>query len=139
MKTNILKLTAILLVLTGIFCSCQKDGIKLKGTKWKLAGIVDSKTGVLTELEPQDCEECYTLMFLTDTKAEVFAFREKSVLDLSLLGKYMVTDIPRPEGENKFVRALYGRNTGYYSVNSDELKFINNIDKYYILFKRIEP
>ena len=38
----------------------------LQGTKWKLIGIVDVQTGNLTELEPKDCAECYTLTFDTD-------------------------------------------------------------------------
>ena len=33
---------------------------------WKLIGIVDAETGKLTELEPKDCEKCYTLTFNKD-------------------------------------------------------------------------
>jgi hypothetical protein len=41
----------------------------LKGTQWKLVGIVDAQTNTLTELEPKNCEECYTFTFETDTTA----------------------------------------------------------------------
>ena len=37
----------------------------LVGTKWKLAGIVDTKTNIIKELEPKNCVECYTLTFET--------------------------------------------------------------------------
>ena len=62
-----------------LFClSCQKkdeadETSNLSGTNWKLAGIVDTKTGVLTKIEPKDCEKCYTLTFDTDTTFSTFS------------------------------------------------------------------
>ncbi|MDR2970179.1 MAG: hypothetical protein LBV32_11350 [Tannerellaceae bacterium] len=60
-----------------LFCGCEKTkeekDIKLetlRGTKWKLEGIVD-ETGALKVLEPKDCEECFTLTFFTDYMATV--------------------------------------------------------------------
>ena len=54
--------------------SCQRnmDGndeelTSLEGTKWKLAGIVDTRTNELRILDPKDCAECYMLTFETDT------------------------------------------------------------------------
>jgi len=41
----------------------------LQGTAWKLVGIVDTQTNMLTELEPKNCEKCYTFTFDTDTTA----------------------------------------------------------------------
>ncbi|MDR3269482.1 MAG: hypothetical protein LBT83_10520 [Tannerella sp.] len=41
--------------------------IPLEGTEWILAGIVDVATGEVTEPEPKDCAECYTLLFDKDT------------------------------------------------------------------------
>ncbi|MDR1199497.1 MAG: hypothetical protein LBK94_10910 [Prevotellaceae bacterium] len=76
---NTLKLAAMLLLLAGMVLSCGKDNekenVSLKGTKWKLEGIVDAKTGILTELEPKDCEECYTLTFDTDISAHGMAIK----------------------------------------------------------------
>ena len=43
-----------------------EEVLSLLNTKWKLAGIVDTETGELKELEPKDCEECYTIAFDTD-------------------------------------------------------------------------
>ena len=39
----------------------------LQGTAWKLVGIVDTQTNMLTELEPKNCEKCYTIEFGTDS------------------------------------------------------------------------
>ena len=54
---------------TTLYAKWEKNTlleINLQGTKWKLIGIVDIQTGVLTELEPRDCNECYTITFDTD-------------------------------------------------------------------------
>ena len=54
----------------------------LKGTKWKLEGIVDTETGALQVFEPTDCEKCYTLTFDTDG-----TFRGQTTSNL-VLGSY---------------------------------------------------
>jgi hypothetical protein len=47
---NILKITAIMLILTVIFaCKKEKDD-----NTWKLSGIVDVQTGTMKELEPKE-------------------------------------------------------------------------------------
>ena len=43
--------------------SNDPDKTILKGTNWKLVGIVNGETEILTELEPKDCEQCYTFEF----------------------------------------------------------------------------
>jgi len=116
---------------------------ELKGTSWKFAGIVDTRTGKLEVLEQNDCEECYTLIFLTNTKADWYGlfFDDivlKHELDLRMLGKYEIEEIGRPDFLYKFIISLYAKNTKSYSVNSNELKLINNVDKYYLLFKRVD-
>ena len=55
----------------------------LKDTRWKLAGIVNAETGVLTELEPNDCEWCYTLVFDFDSSAIGGASPHLVFVDLS--------------------------------------------------------
>ena len=46
----------------------------LLDTKWKLVGIFDAETDTLIkELEPKDCEECYTLVFDTDSTFLTFS------------------------------------------------------------------
>ena len=54
-------------------CGSKKESDEsvqsLEGTKWKLAGIIDVKTGALKVLDPKDCEKCYTFSFDTDSTA----------------------------------------------------------------------
>jgi len=54
-----------------------------------------------------------------------------------LLGQYMITDIGRTDEDNTFIRTLYSSNTIAYSFTSDKLKFINYVNHYYLLFKRV--
>jgi len=138
-KINIKILKLITLFFATIICliGCNKEKKFLIGTQWKLVGIVDMETDSLEELEPKDCVDCYSLKFLTNTKAEGIAFREKIVLDLKLLGKYEITDINRTDEDDRFVKLLYCINTDSYSFTSIELKIINETDKFYLLFKKL--
>jgi len=82
---KILKLIAILLMLAGGFSSCQDDDYNpLLNTKWKLVGIVDAETGDLRELEPKDCDDCYTLTFDTDN-----TFSGRITVNI-VLGRYKI-------------------------------------------------
>ena len=49
---------------------CDKDNAEplteLKGTKWRLVGIVETGVDTLEKLEPKNCEECFTLTFETN-------------------------------------------------------------------------
>jgi len=117
----------------------------LKGTKWKLAGIMDTQTNVLTELEPKDCADCYTLTFISDTEAEGFGGPHLKLpkmeiirIDLTMLGELFIELMGREENNWRFISALYSINTKSYSFTSTELKIINTVDNYYLLFKRIK-
>jgi len=77
------KLCKIIFFLFCLICfSCQKqtetplERTNLEGTKWKLVGIVDTKAGDIKELEPRDCEYCYTLTFDTDYTATVYGISQ---------------------------------------------------------------
>jgi hypothetical protein len=59
MEPKIIKFTAILLFLAGTFACKENENnsdvtTELKGTKWKLAGIVNGQTGAMQVLEPTD-------------------------------------------------------------------------------------
>jgi len=60
--------------INGAQVYCYNDNtlakVNLGGSKWKLIGIVDVQTGDLAELEPKDCDECYTIAFNTDNTFE---------------------------------------------------------------------
>jgi hypothetical protein len=73
------KVYFFLLAMCLIGMACKEDKSKKeeesssKNTKWKLVGIMNMNTGILQELEPKDCEECYTLTFDTDTTAIAYS------------------------------------------------------------------
>ena len=72
---------------TTLYAKWEKNTLQetdLQGTKWKLIGIVDTQIGDLTELEPKDCDECYTLAFDTD---DTFSGQ---LADNIMFGKYKV-------------------------------------------------
>lgn len=64
---NVRKIVARATVFMLFFAvvSCETD-TPLEGTKWRLVGIVDPRTGILRELEPKDCEKCFTITFETN-------------------------------------------------------------------------
>jgi len=76
---NLKRCTVFVICFVSMFVfSCQnKTEISdaLEGSKWKLVGLYDSKTKELTIIEPADCEECYTLNFVTDTRIETTIHR----------------------------------------------------------------
>ncbi|MDR2425073.1 MAG: hypothetical protein LBD59_10190 [Prevotellaceae bacterium] len=139
---KLLKFTAIMLIMASAF-ACKKNennsdvATGLKGTKWKLAGIVNEQTGAMQVLEPIDCQQCYTLEFDTDSIATGIAIKEKIGLNLSMLGQYNITDIMREPNEDKFIRSLFSQSTKSYAVTVNSLKFINTTDNYYLIFKKI--
>ena len=54
----------------------------LRGTRWKLSGIVDVQTGLLRELEPKECDECYTFEFFGDYSIYTRSIWARQALDL---------------------------------------------------------
>ena len=134
-------------VFCAVFCfACKSNNenetlSSLKGTQWKLAGIVDSQTGKLTVLEPTDCEECYTLTFDTDSTASVHVITSTFKLDLSNLNPYVnFEDILRYEqynGENYEINTFCNNviAAASFIVDSKQLR-LYNLGGNYLLFKR---
>jgi hypothetical protein len=115
----------------------------LKGTKWKLAGIVDTETGVLKVLEPEDCEKCYTLTFDTDTTVSTYSsFNE-------LGGGYIVDYIKRSfqitnfggtkAGElgdgGLYVGPFWNRTVQSFFYKKSELRLYYDENRNYLLYK----
>jgi len=135
----------------------QLVSLELKGTVWKLAGIVDSKTGVIKELDPKNCEDCYTLWFDTDHNVTVIDIQQRYKLDLSNLEPFAeeidkILKCPRYDKDGKdycdiegFERSII--TTGSYLITDVELKlfqhYLDNDEKElisssYLLFKRVD-
>jgi hypothetical protein len=145
--TKIMNIAAILLVLAGCFscgkedenCSCGESSvpIALKGTMWMFAGIMDVETCKLRELEPQNCDHCYTLTFDTDSTA-----KGKSVMNeirLQLLPKIVMgTSTKIDDSENGDVQLFYDamETIASCTITENELKFCYNDGKNYLLFRK---
>jgi len=129
--------------------SMNKDGeVSLKGAKWKLAGRVNTETGDLKVLEPEVCEECYTLTFDTDSTAIAHSINSRLKLNLSkfytpsepqnymlMCEKYDKDGIDYCDIDD-FYRAIIYYTT--YTITSDEIKLFYQGDYYYLLFKPLK-
>jgi hypothetical protein len=145
MKTTaILKLFFFFSVLAGsLSCDSKNEADQitlLKGTKWKLAGIVNTETGVLRELDPKDCEKCFTLTFDTDKNLvgttvsnEFMGTYDNARSKIHISAKTRVLE--HGEGEFYF-RTLASVQSFSYMEN--ELRLFYNDKKNYLLFKQIE-
>jgi len=129
----------------------EKNGseipLGLQNTKWKLVGIFDAETDTLIkELEPKDCEDCYTLTFDTSTPVlgiSIWAVTFMYSLDPILFGCDLIGE---PFNGSLYTDALASSHS--YTFNENELKFyFNDIKKrepisrflLYKPFKVIEP
>ncbi|WP_080903386.1 hypothetical protein [Parabacteroides sp. Marseille-P3160] len=138
MKTkNALLLILSFFMLLGIGgCKDKEDSAGLKGTKWKLSGIVEVKSATLTELEPKDCEKCYTIDFNTETKGTGRSILNTIEVDLSNAPFFGgMTKV----GDNEIgnVSLFYNAISfiEYYTRKGDELSFFYNNGQYYLLYK----
>ena len=109
----------------------------LKGTNWKLVGALDTQENIFKELEPKDCEECYTLTFETNNIASGYSVSLIVYVDLSDFNKYEIEDISEPSDGDIFRQIIVGITS--YSVTSGELKIFSDIHKTCLIFKPIEP
>ena len=117
----------------------------LQGTKWKLAGIVNSKTGAVKKLTPTDCDVCYTLSFDTDYTLTAISINQRLKLDL-----LNFTSFPVYSGNEMLVCERYDKDgedycdsdyfrrgimtTESYSATSDELRLICTYGYEYLSF-----
>ena len=153
------------LIENGDPCKCEDPVViedpgqtYLKGTKWKLEGLVDAETGTLKVLEPKDCEneefkkmlglkdcvECYCPTFDTDS---IFSFHTATNLlhaifyinyntmcfRIRIIGG---TKVNAFFDERLFRETLYAVQS--FSFQENELKLYYNDEKNYLLFKRIK-
>jgi len=114
--------------------------INLQGTKWKLIGIVDTQTDILKELEPKDCEECYSFTFDTDSTAT--GKSTSNILGVTLKPLVRIFLMTEAGGTDFYLEdAILFRNAIEtiisYERNKNELKFYYNDGKNYLKLKKI--
>ena len=136
------KLVSICVFLLCLSCSNKNEEdveIKsLEGTKWKLAGIVDTETGVLKELEPKDCTGCYTLIFDTDTTAQGRSSGNLVIISgLNPFRFHLMTYAGEYPDGFFYTGAMYSVKS--YAYNRNALKFYYDNNKFYLIFKPWEP
>jgi len=149
--------------INGVQVYCHNENNTLQGTKWKLAGIVDVQTGDMKELEPKDCEKCYTLTFDTAhpfvssaTNEGIKSLGENYFVTLSVsneLGGNYIADytshsfqIIRFGGTKAgemadgdfYVDPFWNREIKSFSLQGNELRLYYNGNKNYLLFKPLE-
>jgi len=150
--------------INGVQVYCYNENNTLKGTKWKLVGIVDVQTDVLTELEPKDCEKCYTLTFDTDnpfvssaTNEGIKSWGENYFVTFSAsneLGGNYIADYASHSfqiigfGGTKagemadgyfYADPLWKREIKSFFLQGNELRLYYNENKNYLLFKTWNP
>ncbi len=168
MNKKCLIITVVLLLLAEIFSSCgektnnefsdskipndessfgsQKpdSDSMLQGTKWRLEGLVDAKTGALKVFEPEDCDKCYRLTFDTDTTFATYSsanvlsgiyivdYTENFIRFSDLIG----TELAERGDGILYVNALH--DIYLFSCKENELKLYYSENKNYLLFKSLE-
>jgi hypothetical protein len=119
----------------------------LAHTQWKLVGVVyetDEVKEITTLAHPEDCEDCYTLNFDTDSTASVHSIVIDLTLNLSRLNPCVsIQDILFCElnycDSDTFRNAIHL--AGSYAASADELKIYYSYyypKMNYLLFKRIK-
>jgi hypothetical protein len=131
-------------------CSCKGEQeppepepsipIPLEGTKWKLAGIVDVKTGALKELEPKNCEKCYTLEFDSDSIAHGKSIANRIGVILYPKTRFGLETLIG-DSHNGDAQLFYDswETIDSYRTKENELRFFYNNKRNYLLYKLIEP
>jgi hypothetical protein len=137
------KIGFILLPVCFLFIAmtgCEKEEGKeeknpLAGTKWKLVGYTVGEEKMLKIFEPQDCEECYTLTFETNTFATGLSIIARVCIDLSDFSKCSnIEAIGELYDGDLYRDALAAVNS--YSTTSEELKLFYGKNKC-LIFKPV--
>jgi len=113
----------------------------LKGTNWKLEGIMDTETDSLKILEPQDCEACFIFYFRTDSSAFGYSTGNELYLVLGPSGIHKFsTTLAGETGDGLLFLNTMGSVTSYgLDLGKNELKFYYDNRKKYLLFKQKLP
>jgi hypothetical protein len=142
---NLLKITAVLLIVAGAFACKENENnsgvtTELKGTKWKLAGIVNEQTGAMQVLEPTNCQQCYTLEFDAGTTGIGKSTTNLLLINLNQpLFMGTATEIGEISDDGHFfTEVLYLIKT--FEHQNDTLKFFyqDKSTNYYLLYKKLQ-
>jgi len=108
----------------------------LRGTTWKLVGIVDVQTSDTTELEPKNCDHCYWFEFYTDSTARGRSASNSLWVSLRPNVRMGLATEVGEAGDGELFHIII-RTIITYGISENELKFYYNDFKNYLLFKKI--
>ena len=118
-----------------------KTSESLKETTWKLSGIVNIETGELKQIDPVACEDCYTIMFDTDTTFTAVSIWRRSKINLlkmdPVTNKMLYCEKYEKDGEDycdadRFFRAIHEVQS--YAVSNGELRLVCSYGYEYLSF-----
>jgi uncharacterized repeat protein (TIGR02543 family) len=134
---------------TTLYAKWEKNTLQettLQGTKWKLVGIGSLDKIALQELEPKDCEKCYTLTF--DTDDTFLTFSSTNELQGIYKADYTTRTMQIVDfGGTKmneigdgilYVNPFWEMTIHSFSCKENELRLYYNENKNYLLFKSLE-
>jgi hypothetical protein len=147
--SSLLSLLIVLLMTLFMAARCEKpedndnnqsQSTSLQGTQWKLEGIVNVQTDEMQVLEPVDCEQCYTLVFNTDTTAAGKSTTNILLLNLNTppyLG--VATEVGEMGDGFIFTNVLYFITNYEHDNDNAKLKFFYQREEtdYYLIFKML--
>jgi hypothetical protein len=101
-------------------------------------GIVDAQTGLVTEWEPKDCEECYTLIFNTNKPGYgKSALNTIAIINILNPIEIITTKIGEMiDDANKYCSAIILVKS--YIFEKDVLKLYYNNGENYLQYKLID-
>ncbi len=105
---------------------------QLEGTKWKLIGFYDVGKNKLREVEPKNCEKCFTLEFYTDSNAYGYSIFNSVNINIKTW-EFFMTDIYESDGDGTMYTDILST-VKSYSYEEDILKFYYNNKKNYLLY-----
>ena len=120
----------------------------LKGTKWKLIGIGSLDNITINEIEPENCDICYTLSFDTGNTITTFTlentvfcnytvnYAEKSICVFNLITSEV--EVLEPGDRSLFLSILHKINSFSLQKNKLYLFYNENEKINYLLYKSLE-
>ena len=141
MKTKIiLWISSLLLLTAGAGCEKNKDyevPTQLTGTRWDLAGIVDTKTGKITPLAPKGS---YWFKFISETKARGGSVLNIMAIDLTSPPFFNIeTEIGDSHNGDAALFYRIIKTLESYTWEKNELKFFYDNKQHYLLYKYSKP
>lgn len=138
-KKLLMTLCCVLFFLTSCSNDDHQAKNELSNTSWKLIGFYSIETGELQTAQPEDCDECYTIIFSDGgllsgkTCSNVFEGRFSVEGNQFAIQGCTSTKVGEMYDGEKFYSSLLS--SSRYSVSEKQLRLYYNNGQSYLLFK----